>query len=151
PGTAIAATPAATATGISARADQRPRLAMVQPPESARERLRDSQRHGAFKPPPRPVRTWRTDSLVCVEVLDELGGRDTAVRVDEDLANLVPVDRNVEAYADPAAAAHVRGNVEAFRFFVDQLRLHARRRGADQSEPAVTVMVVPDGGERLLA
>ena len=44
----------------------------------------------------------------------------------------------------------VRGNVEALRFFVDELLLHAGRRGADQAEPTVAVMVVPHGGERLL-
>ena len=53
--------------------------------------------------------------------------------------------------ADPTAPADVRWHVETFRFFGNELLLHARRRRTDQTEATVVVMVVPDGCNRLLA
>ena len=95
----------------------------------------------------RPSRTQRG-----VELGHELGRRDHAVGLLADLADLVPVVAPVQPQRDPSPATDVGGPEEALGLGLDQLGLHAGRRGADEvREVVLVVAVLPQRGEGRLA
>src|SRR4029079_2119064 len=85
------------------------------------------------------------------ERIDDGLGRDHAVRVAHDIFDLVPVDVDVVATADPPSVADVRGHEEAARLLAHHLVLHADGRVAPDGEAPVAVVVVVEHHERLLA
>ncbi len=86
-----------------------------------------------------------------VEAGDQLLRRDHAVGVLADPGDLVPVEIDVEADADPAAAADVRRAEEPVRLGFDQRLLRAgRRRAPEVREVVAVVAVVPQLHEHLL-
>src|SRR6266566_3156429 len=96
------------------------------------------------------VRPPASFSLVAAGCLDELRRGHLRVRVLDDPGDLVAVEAAVEADADPAAVPDVGGDVEALRVRLDEHCLHPVRCGADEREPAVAVVAVPDGREGTL-
>ena len=85
-----------------------------------------------------------------VEERDEAFRGDLPVGVCADLGHLLPVRVDVQADAEPAAAAHVRRAEEALGLLLDELLLDTRRRGAPDGQAAVAVVVVQEHDERLL-
>jgi hypothetical protein len=90
-------------------------------------------------------------SSASIELCEQFLRGDAAVRILGHLRDFVPIGRDVEPQPDPTTMAYVGRYEEPLGLLVDQLGLHAGRSDAPDRQAPVTVVIVVEHDEGLLA